>query len=315
MEAEINGSQSTNEAQEAKSNGNLQQGNQESKDAPELSQEQIDLSTKLAQIAKRDRFLTQRERKIAESEKRFQDQESNLKGKYSRFEGLDEIKNPAQILQKLGYTIDDILEASLSDDLDGFGSKQSKINPEVDSLKAKLKEIEDRFEKTNAERKKDDEERQISYQKNIIQNMIGKNAEKFPYVNQLGTDAVNQIWDQVMSHLNETGEVMDYMGVIEEVENTAIAYLQKFKGIDRFKKDMGFVEQIAAAQEKKELEPDFARPDNGRVREGNPWEQEKSTTLTNSDESDGRLGESFDSLDEEELLRSLASTIKWDRQE
>ena len=313
MDVENNGSQSNPAAgATAEQTPAQQQLGTQAPDASKPSQEQPDLSEKLAQIAKRDRFLTQRERKIADNERQFQDRETSLKGKYSRFEGLDEIKDPVKVLSKLGYSIDDILEASLGDDNEGFKPKQPQNSREVEELRTKLKAMEDRFEKSTTDRKQDDEQRQVAYQKNIIQNLVGENAEQYPYVNQLGADAVSQVWDQVYTHLQETGEVLDYKDVIQEVENTAIGYLQKFKGIPKFKDDMGFAEQIAAAQENKEHK--LAQEQEPKTQERDPWAMSEKT-LTNADSSDGRLGEKFDGLDEDELLKTLASQIKWDRQE
>jgi small-conductance mechanosensitive channel len=284
-----------------------QQVNQGDSKVTEPSDE---LKAKLDQIAKRDRFLTQRERRITELERSFSEKENGLKSKYSRFEGLDEIKNPVKVLEKMGYSVDEILEASLSDDDDYGEPKSSHKERQIEELKAQIEKMSERYKEDTDKREKEEEQRIVSYQKNILQNMIGSNAEKWPYTNVLGKDAIDNIWNDVYDKYKETGEMPDYEEAIQQVEENARNYLKKFSKIEQFPQHMGLAERLEQANKIKEPEPE----NRNYLQEKDPWSGFNSETLTNSDDSDAGIGERFSSYDEDDLIREAAKMIRWDAQ-
>lgn len=310
-----------NEATTSTPDGSAQETNEQ----PKLTNEQpgedqskdVDMSEKLAQLAKRSRFIESREKSFLEKEKDFQTRQETLQKRYSKFEGLDEIENPAQVLEKLGYSLDDILEAALSDDPSDKPSKP-KIDPKINTLEQEIKALRDELKSSKEESSKKEEERTIAYQKQILQNMIGKDSEKYPFTNRLGQDAVDSAWETIYSHLQETGELLDYEKVLQEIEDNAIGYLKKFSDIPGFEEKVGLAERLAAAQKAREdSQPKLPKEEEKRLFENDPWEQQvKPPQPSERELSEGeKINESFDHMSDDELLKRAAAQIKWGRTE
>jgi hypothetical protein len=297
---------SSTSANEATQQATPAENNQDPSKAIEgnITEPSEELKQKLDQIAKRDRFLSQRERKIAELERGFSERENGLKSKYSRFEGLDEIKNPAKLLDKLGFSIDEILEASLSSDDDDYKKSDSHKDRQIEELKQQIEAIKNKYDDDTSKRQQDEEERQIAYQKNIIQNIIGSNADKYPYINALGKDAIESIWSDIYDSFKESGTIPDYEQFLQKSENGAREYIKKFTKISNFVDHM----DLQKAPEKKEPEPE----NRNFLTDIDPWSGSHNETLSNKDDSDGRLGERFSSYDEDDLIREASKLIKWD---
>ena len=281
------------------------------------NQSDVDISEKLAQIAKRSRFLEGREKSLTAKEKEFLAREEELSKRYSRFDGLDDVKNPVQVLEKLGYSLDDILEASLSGDFDTDSQSKPKADPKIGALEKKIKDLEELVERQKTESSKKEEERTIAYQKQILQNLIGKNAEKYPFANRLGQDAVEQAWDTIYSHLQETGELLDYEKVVGEIENNAITYLKGFSDIPGFEEKIGLAERLAAAKKASEADKlPIPKEEEKRLFENDPWSNTPPAKVSMDDIGEGdKANESFDHMDDDELLRRASSLIQWNRQD
>lgn len=277
------------------------------------NQQDIDLSEKLAQIAKRSRFLEGREKGLSAKEKEILAKEEELSKKYSRYQGLDDVKNPVQVLEKLGYSLDDIIEASLSGELPD-GESKSKPDPKISTLEQELKELKEQIVKQKEESTKKEEERTVAYQKQILQNLIGENAEKYPFANKLGKEAVDQAWTTIYDHLQETGELLDYDKVIEEIENNAVGYLKGFTDIPNFHEKIGLAEKLAAAQKEREAnQPRLPQEEERKVFENDPWSQ-PSRPIERDFNQGEKFDEMIDSLSDDELERKAAQLIRWDRQ-
>jgi O6-methylguanine-DNA--protein-cysteine methyltransferase len=269
-----------------------------------------DYSQRFAELAKRDRVLNQQMRRLKEQESAIAQRENELKSKYSKFEELGETKDIRKVIEKLGYSFDDILEASLLGDDYKPEDKAPKQDPMVKALEDKIKQLEENMAKSKEEAKKNEETKLINQQKVYIQELIAKNSEKYPYANRLGKDAVEQAWSRIFDHIQETGEVLDYEEVVKEINDTAVEYLKTFSDIPDFGERLGVLKKIQSEQKAQSFDSD-----ERAFNEADPWaDLSQPKSLSNDMTSDDRLSQSFDSLDEDELLKKAAQMIRWDKQ-
>jgi hypothetical protein len=184
-----------------------------------------DVASQFANIARRDRVLAKKERDLAERERLLNDKSAG----FSKFEGLDQIKNPIELLDRLGYSIDDVLDHALNSD-------SPKEKSETELLRDKILELENQMKSSKDEMTQKELNAVIQSEKKQIENFVGSDGDKYELLNHHGQEGVEMVHYLMDFYEKQYGQKVDVSVAADfaekELENkySTIASLKKFRG-------------------------------------------------------------------------------------
>lgn len=254
------------------------------------------LSSKFAQLTKKEREISQREKEI----KAHHDQLEQYKSlKTSAKEKVNEA------LEHLGLTAEDVINWQIKQ----LESEDEDNTPEgrYKKLEAKLMGFEqaqaekERLEKERLEQaEKERTEQLITNFKNNITSFINDNAEKYELVSNL--EATGDVFDVIELNYQKTGKMMEIEQAVELVENH---YLEESKAIinktNKLKSLLTNNEAQKGQNKESVSEESFV----------NRGQERNKPTLTQDYVSSGGAAEVVRPLSREESLERASKLLKW----
>jgi len=206
--------------------------------APKESKPEPKLGPKFAELAKRERAQFQRE--------------ESLKAQAAQLQPLQEAiaqarKNPLKLLEAAGLTYEEISEFILSDGESVL--EDTSVEKKLSDLQAKIEAKEAAESKAKADSQQATVNQQIDAFKQSISSEVASNPA-YELIHSLGQE--DMVYDVVLSHFNETGNVLPLPEALQAIESYLTEQSQK---ILKAKKFAGHGTQAIAQPELKARSP------------------------------------------------------------
>lgn len=180
------------------------------------------LSPQYAALARKESALRTKEKEFQAKELEFKAKEAQLSEAQSFKDRLK--SNPLDVLNEIGITYDDLVQAAVN-----------QPNPEISAVQKKIKELEDKQAKQVEEmttREKAQRESAI----NQLKFDAGALIESDPAFETIkATDSVDEVVDKIVKTFDETGKLMTVEEAAKQVEEELFAEAIKIAGISKVK--------------------------------------------------------------------------------
>lgn len=254
------------------------------------------LSSKFAQLTKKEREISQREKEI--------------KAHHEQLEQYKSLKTSAkekvnEALEHLGLTAEDVINWQI---------KQLEADDEDHTPEGRYKKLEAKlmgFEQAQAEKERLEKERLeqaekerteqlITNFKSNITSFITDNAEKFELVSNLG--ATEDVFDVIELNYQKTGKMMNIEQAVELVENH---YLEESKAI------INKTNKLKSLLTNNEAQKGQTKESVSEESFVNRGQERNKPTLTQDYVSSGGAAEVVRPLSREESLERASKLLKW----
>lgn len=194
------------------------------------------LSPQLAAIAKQRRALQVKERELADREKAYKEREGQPQGQNSESLIARLKSEPLSVLQEHGVTYDQLTEAIISG--------QSGVSPELRALEAKVKSLEEGFDKKLSDKDAETEKAVLAEMRREADILI-KEGDAYEMIRETGS--VEDAMTLILRTYKENGEVLDVEEALSLVEDDLVNESLKIANIKKVQSKLRPPEQAAPA--------------------------------------------------------------------